>query len=647
MVRLLMFCFIALLTCSCDRTSPNPVAKGEKGSDVKEIVKERNDSDPKWLYQNTPRSKVAVVFVHGFIGDTITTWQSEDNDKKKTDFYKYLDSAPELKGKLDYFAFGFTSKILAQGSLNVLEAADKMRSNLQVNGVLDYPTIVFVTHSMGGLVTMRFLINNRDLTAGKVPLLVMYAAPQEGSDIGNIAKHLTQNRAIDQLTAGDGNTFILALEQDWSNRESKPVVKCGYETKDTFAVRIVTRLSATRFCGGKAEPIEDADHLSIVKPDRVNHPSVNLLRAALQEHVIGKQLASKLEMPDFEIDGDHLKLPIAEDHTTVRIVNAGARPMRYWIKSLTPQDAIVFRPFETPRSLPGNATDTISVDFSSRVFRYIDPANEFSFVLETDSEGKEKQKVVIEVNRDKLKKTLTAAYERTQEVLTQAVKKEADTMVDGLGTGGKRPELADLAYDAVAKTNKNVEKMPESARWLATADFLANAGMSDAATVALQRAENKDSKAVDLPSAQAIAKQIAIDTGNSKVFKSRIIEISPGEKETFVRGKDLRRDLDGLDTLARELGRISEYQKDAIRVQREVGQFRISDTPGSKKSGDITTKEFRQPSFPDIDTPYKTLRPVPEQNGQITFPKARELPNLDAMRDRPTAPKESPKEVRP
>jgi pimeloyl-ACP methyl ester carboxylesterase len=73
---------------------------------------------------------------------------------------------------VDFYAFGFTSKMfqrrLAEESAR---AAIKLNDYLQRDGVDKYDQIVFVAHSMGGLVTMRELISHPEIRA-KTPLLV-------------------------------------------------------------------------------------------------------------------------------------------------------------------------------------------------------------------------------------------------------------------------------------------------------------------------------------------------------------------------------------------------------------------------------------------------------------------------------------------
>ena len=57
-------------------------------------------------------------------------------------FFELLKGAPEIGDKVDIFAFGFTSKMLAEGSLDIRQAATKLDQWLINQNVWDYDTVV-------------------------------------------------------------------------------------------------------------------------------------------------------------------------------------------------------------------------------------------------------------------------------------------------------------------------------------------------------------------------------------------------------------------------------------------------------------------------------------------------------------------------
>src|SRR5438309_389588 len=109
-VRLVVSLIWLVLASACTKNDPS----------------EANTTDPQWVVQKTPKSKVAVVFVHGIFGDTLGTWTGEN---KKT-FFKYLEEAPDVGSKLDMFAFGFTSNLIRPGSFDIQEAANRLNESL-------------------------------------------------------------------------------------------------------------------------------------------------------------------------------------------------------------------------------------------------------------------------------------------------------------------------------------------------------------------------------------------------------------------------------------------------------------------------------------------------------------------------------------
>src|SRR6476646_5387185 len=132
------------------------------------------EPNPHWVIQQKPRAKVALVYVHGVTGDMIGTWTASNG---KT-FFDLVDENDATRGKADAFVFGFPSHFFKVGSFDIREAANRLHLQLKTQGVLDYPAIVFVAHSMGGLVVMRELLTNRDILP-KVPVVVFYATPTE------------------------------------------------------------------------------------------------------------------------------------------------------------------------------------------------------------------------------------------------------------------------------------------------------------------------------------------------------------------------------------------------------------------------------------------------------------------------------------
>jgi pimeloyl-ACP methyl ester carboxylesterase len=134
-----------------------------------------NAAESQWVVRQETRAKVAIVFVHGLFGDTLGTWTNTSGKR----FFDFVADDPVAKGKVDIFAFGFPSNFFAAGSFDIQAAAKALHAKLIHHGALDYSKVVFVGHSMGGLVIMRDLLMNR-AALPSVPVIALIASPQEG-----------------------------------------------------------------------------------------------------------------------------------------------------------------------------------------------------------------------------------------------------------------------------------------------------------------------------------------------------------------------------------------------------------------------------------------------------------------------------------
>jgi pimeloyl-ACP methyl ester carboxylesterase len=93
------------------------------------------------------RAKDVIIFVHGFIGDYIHTWGKP----------KLLLDDPRFNRNYDFVFYGFKTALYGDVPAFDEEAAnlDRVLTHLEEN----YKSITIVTHSKGGLLAMRTLLN--------------------------------------------------------------------------------------------------------------------------------------------------------------------------------------------------------------------------------------------------------------------------------------------------------------------------------------------------------------------------------------------------------------------------------------------------------------------------------------------------------
>jgi hypothetical protein len=97
----------------------------------------------------------------------------------------------------------------------------------------DHREVVFVCHSLGGLIVERMLIAHPDV-AGQVPFLVSYGTPHEGSFLASFAALFGKDPLLTDLKYGDDNDFLRKLDTDWRNSGFQNIRRfCAFEGLDT------------------------------------------------------------------------------------------------------------------------------------------------------------------------------------------------------------------------------------------------------------------------------------------------------------------------------------------------------------------------------------------------------------------------------
>jgi pimeloyl-ACP methyl ester carboxylesterase len=217
-----------------------------------------NTSQPKFIVHKSDENKQVIVFVPGIFGDAFDSWKNSNGKH----FYDFVSEDKEVFDKTDIYVYGFDSTYF-EGGFNIGQIAENLHARLLDKGIFNYDRVIFVAHSMGGLVVQKLLLNFPD-DSKNVPLVYFFSTPQEGAEIANIAHLFLPNNALNNLIPSDQNTFLTELDRDWKKQKEKKniltVINCAYENKDTSGVRIVSRSSATRLCEGDVSAI-NANHI--------------------------------------------------------------------------------------------------------------------------------------------------------------------------------------------------------------------------------------------------------------------------------------------------------------------------------------------------------------------------------------------------
>jgi pimeloyl-ACP methyl ester carboxylesterase len=218
-----------------------------------------------------------VVFVHGLGGNAREYWMA-DKDKPETFWPAWIGADVPGVGvwSLGYdatkFAWQSTAMPLSDRAKNALALLD-------ADGIGERP-IVFITHSMGGLLVKQMIRHGLDLgdprwkaIADQTKGVCFIATPHSGADLANYIKFLATflaTVAVSDLKANDSR--LMELNQWYRNHaftRFKSEVYC--EKKVTgwkgLGVIVVDDRSADPGLPGVVPIPLDEDHLSICKPD--------------------------------------------------------------------------------------------------------------------------------------------------------------------------------------------------------------------------------------------------------------------------------------------------------------------------------------------------------------------------------------------
>ncbi len=273
-----------------------------------------------------PKPRV-IVFVHGIHGNR-ETWRAPngaywpqliqtDPHFQQSDVVVAEYPTPSMRGQ---YSTEQLSQILWQG--------------LKRQKVWDHREVVFIAHSLGGIVTEEMLLNH-PAEAAHVPFIVSYSTPHQGSFVASLAKIYDSDPLLTDLRDSNDNNFLMNLEQQWRSTPSVTRIHrfCAYEALDTSAgagvgrylrahTRVVTYYSATYGCDVDTAPQKVVtDHVDIVRPANRsgdaytffakvyrNNPIINVVEAIRDNKV-----------SDLRVDcnhtnsGDDLQVPITLD----------------------------------------------------------------------------------------------------------------------------------------------------------------------------------------------------------------------------------------------------------------------------------------------------------------------------------------------
>jgi pimeloyl-ACP methyl ester carboxylesterase len=208
-----------------------------------------------------PDHELVVVFVHGLFGDSETTWTNANGV-----YWPELLSRDEVVNDSDVYVASYPSPYFGN-SMNIEEVVSGLNNQLVNDEIFSkHREVIFVCHSLGGLIVQRLLTEHREY-APSVKFLYLFASPETGAEVAKLGTYFSRDPLLKTLLSGDENVYLQTLEDDW--RTLKPHVQtlCAYEKRPLPVVGIIVdRLSGTRNCDDFPIAI-DENHNDIVKPN--------------------------------------------------------------------------------------------------------------------------------------------------------------------------------------------------------------------------------------------------------------------------------------------------------------------------------------------------------------------------------------------
>ncbi|MDR0267956.1 alpha/beta fold hydrolase [Paenibacillus sp.] len=241
-------------------------------------------------------SRFSVIFVHGIGGDPYDTWRKDAHSKT---LIELLKQEPVLR-EAEFYSYGYRTS-LKPWQYDFKTVAELLYSDIQVN--LPGKHIIFVAHSMGGLVVQQYIVNRYE-TFDEINLKAVIGAvylsvPFHGSGLAELFPKSLANRQIKSLRRK--NPQLDLLERNWN----KYVYRGGVESlpenlKHNISQialrgerdRVVARVSSTPLYFGAEVVAVDEGHSSICKVDR-DSTVYKTIREFLQKNLEPQSTCSK------------------------------------------------------------------------------------------------------------------------------------------------------------------------------------------------------------------------------------------------------------------------------------------------------------------------------------------------------------------
>lgn len=238
-------------------------------------------------------SKALILFIHGLGGHSTGTWGK---------FPDLIRADPQLSTQFDIAFYAYPSSVLG---LNLVFWRRKPRIQLAAAGLRteidvrysNYARIVLVSHSLGGLVARKYLLEEiLDGRQLRVTQAVLFAVPNDGADLARFGKSLPITSVQVKQVCKDSD-FIAELNTAWARPGMRERVCWLYVRAGRDSI-VDERSTAGYWGNPNVKTVIDADHLTLVKPKDADDLTFKVLTHFLLDAPSVQTTAALQGIPD-------------------------------------------------------------------------------------------------------------------------------------------------------------------------------------------------------------------------------------------------------------------------------------------------------------------------------------------------------------
>lgn len=163
----------------------SPAAPGSPDHSIMKELAHRSAG----LAKNAPTPKGCLLFIHGIGSSCESTWNTMSS---------LVKSHPEISSYWDIEYFDYSTKKLRWrpwilGGKKNIPIADLAKS---LKGHIDrkcshYESVIVIAHSMGGLISAKYILNEKEEHHHQVKGFMFFATPWQGSQLASLASSLS------------------------------------------------------------------------------------------------------------------------------------------------------------------------------------------------------------------------------------------------------------------------------------------------------------------------------------------------------------------------------------------------------------------------------------------------------------------------